>query len=140
MLADLAIPDTMFAKIVLVLDKPDDWRDWWVYMKDLALHRNIWKYTDPDDETITKEKPVEPTLPVPAKASIDMDETEQFVWQLESEHVIDWSAQGARRPDSCLDCYLDHRWPEHRFVFRRYASERQLLIKLRDRIAALESW
>jgi hypothetical protein len=143
MVDDLAIGDIMFATTVPILNKLEHWRDWWTYIKGLALHRNVWKYIDPDDDTITEEEPIEPTLPVPAKAFIDMDETERFVWQLKSEHYDRLERKYDKEHDG-LTAVLIAIWTtagqNHRFAFQRYASVRQLLIKLRDRIAPLEDW
>ncbi|RHZ45598.1 uncharacterized protein CDV56_104515 [Aspergillus thermomutatus] len=117
--------------------------EWFVCIKGLALQTGVWEYIDPDDETITKEKPVKPTLPVPAKDFMDMDESDRFVWQLESEHydrlarIYREERDGLAAVWNAIQTTVSQ---NHRFVFRRYVSVRQLLIKLRNWIAPREDW
>jgi hypothetical protein len=72
-----------------------------------------------------------------------MDESERFVWQLKSEHYDRLERKYDKEHDG-LTAVLIAIWTtagqNHRFAFQRYASVRQLLIKLRDRIAPLEDW
>jgi hypothetical protein len=72
-----------------------------------------------------------------------MDESERFVWQLQSEHYDRLERKYDKEHNGLTAVWIAI-WTtvgqNHRFVFRRYASVRQLLIKLRDIIAPLEDW
>ncbi|GIJ99471.1 hypothetical protein Aspvir_001603 [Aspergillus viridinutans] len=122
-------PNTMFATKVPILDKSDGRWTWFVYIKGLALRRKVWKYIYPEDETITNEEPVEPTRPVPTKAFKDMNEGEQFAWEMESEGYYRLKRIYYEELDG-LTTVWTAMWntvsENHRFAFRRNPSDRTM--------------
>jgi hypothetical protein len=124
-------------KVPIVLDTPDDWWTWSAYIKGLAKRRGVWKYIDPDDETITIEEPVEPTIPVPAKPFIHMNSDDRWAWQQECK-LYEWSYKIYERERNAMTAM----WTtiqasvgqNHRHILNMDISERQRMIKLRDKL------
>ncbi|RLL96527.1 hypothetical protein CFD26_106786 [Aspergillus turcosus] len=133
-------PNTWFANKVPILDGPEDWWRWLVYIKGLALQNEVWRYIDPDDETITREKqkPVEPTRPVATKDFADMDQDEELAWEMELleynrlKRIYDEDVDGLRAVQLAIQNTIGEINWFH--VYRRNISVRRLLIRLHDRI------
>jgi hypothetical protein len=130
--------DLMWAtKVPIVLDKPDDWWAWSSYIKGLAKRKGVWKYIDPDDETITIEEPVDPTIPIPAKPFNQMNADDRWAWQQESK-LYDWSYRIYERDRNAMMAI----WTaiqtsvsqNQRYILNLDISERQRMIRLRDKL------
>lgn len=129
--------DPIPTTVPVVLDKPDDWWAWSAYIKELAGWKDVWKYIDPDDETITIEKPVKPTKPIPSKPFDQMDSTDQFVWQEECREY-DWAYRKYEEErNGMMTIWMviqSSVSPKHRHILIQTISERQRMIKLRDKL------
>jgi hypothetical protein len=134
-------PNTWFAGKVPVLNGPSNWYPWFVYIKGLALQNEVWKYIDPDDETITREKqkPVEPTRPVATKDFADMDQDEELAWEMELleynrlKRIYDEDVDGLRAVKFAIRQTVgENNWF---YVYRGpNVSVRRLLIRLEEEI------
>ncbi|KAF7171659.1 hypothetical protein CNMCM6106_006059 [Aspergillus hiratsukae] len=136
-------PITVYATEVPILDGPDDWEPWRVYIKSVALQNEVWKYIDPWDETITREKPVEPTRPVATKDVADMDQDEELAWEMELleynrlKRIYDEDFDGLSRVRLAI---LNTVSQNHPFYHRKSISVRRLIIKLQERIGSMLAW
>ncbi|PKX90760.1 uncharacterized protein P174DRAFT_335824, partial [Aspergillus novofumigatus IBT 16806] len=123
--------------VPMVLDKPDDWLAWSAYIKGLAGRKGVWNYIDPDDETITIEELVEPTIPIPAKAFNEKDANDRWAWQQESK-LYDWSYRIYERdPNAMMATWTAIQTSvsrNQRYILNLDISERQRMIKLRDKL------
>ncbi|PKX91309.1 uncharacterized protein P174DRAFT_344158, partial [Aspergillus novofumigatus IBT 16806] len=124
-------------RVPIVLDRPDDWWAWTGYIQTLAEQKRVWKYVDPDDQTIAVEKPVEPIMPQPAKPIDKMTSDERSAWQEISRHYdreerkYDKDANGLSVVWQAIQSTVSH---NHWHIIKKRETVRQTLIKLRDKM------
>ncbi|EAW20349.1 uncharacterized protein NFIA_099850 [Aspergillus fischeri NRRL 181] len=124
-------------RVPIVLDLPDDWWAWIGYIQTLAEQKRVWKYIDPDDKTITVEKPVEPIMPQPAKpfdrmTSDELSAWRDIAWQYDcEERMFDKDEDGLSIVWQAIESTVSH---HHWHIIRKRETVRQKLIKLRDKM------
>lgn len=124
-------------RVLIVLDRPDDWWAWIGYIQTLAKQRRVWKYVNPDNQTITVEEPVEPFMPQPAKPIDKMTSDERLAWQEISRHYdreerkFDKDANSLSTVWQAIQSTVSH---NHWHIIKKQETVRQTLIKLRDKV------
>jgi hypothetical protein len=120
-------------KVLTVLDCPDDWWAWIGYIEMLAEQKRVWKYINPDDKTITIEKPVELIMPQPTKPIKMMTLDEQSAWQEVSRHYDRQERKFNKDANSLSNVWQAIQLTvsnNHWHITRKKQTVRQMLIQL----------
>ncbi|PKX89920.1 uncharacterized protein P174DRAFT_434357 [Aspergillus novofumigatus IBT 16806] len=125
--------DSVPTQRVIILDRPDDWWAWIGYIQMLAEQKWVWKYVDPDNQTIAVEKLAEPVMPQPAKLINKITLDEQSAWQEISRHYdheerkYDKDANSLSIVWQAIQSMVSH---NHWHIIKKQEMVRQTLIKL----------